>query len=216
MKHLAFKEQVAELVANAMSKSSVVQKAIIEALDICANVMAEEERTIALEQIAKVETHIAETVKRGEINNAIKSELTNVVLCVVARCFEAYPHFIDEERHGIVWDLDSATCAELGIEFAEYANFDGECWWSYVHLLVNPQIHHDAVPAILRCFHISLESEAHEHLRFPTTFDRFKVDLCDANVDFYAAQNLSIEDAQAALDWLKQYKFLLVMTSSKI
>jgi len=216
MKHLNFKEQVAELVDNAMSNSSVVQKAIIEALDVCANVMAEDERTIALDAIARVETHMAHREYRTEIFNEIQSELTDIVLRVVARCFEASPRLIDQFRQGFVWDLDSATCAQLGIEFAPDANFDGECWWSYVYLLENPRVHRDAVPAILGCIDLRLDSGAHEHFRFPTTFNHFKADLYEADINFHLAQQLSIEDAQAALDWLKEFKCYLSLTSSEI
>ena len=216
MKYVAFKEQVAELVDNCMKQPALVQKAIKDALDICANVMAEDERAIALDAIAKVDTHMAHVEYRAEIFSEIQSELTDVVLRVVARCFAAYPHFIDEYRQGLVWDMHSATCAELGVEFARDAKFDGEFWWSHLFILENPQVRSSAVPAILRCIDLRLDSAAHEHFRFPTTFNHFKDDLYEADINFHAAQNLSIEDAQAALDWLKEFKCYLNLTSSEM
>lgn len=213
MTHLAFKEQVVELVGSAMKQSTVVQQAIKEALNICANVMAEDDRAIALDAIAKVEVHMAHVEYRDDIFNEIQSELTDIVLCVVARCFDACPRLIDQFRQGFVWDLDSATCAELGIEFARDANFDSECWWSHFFILENPQVHSSAVPAILRCIDLRLDSAAHEHFRFPTTFDRFKEDLYEADINFYSAQKLTTEDAQAALEWLKLFSFYLKMAA---
>ena len=216
MKYVAFKEQVVELVGIIMQQSTVVQTATIAALDVCANVMAEDERGIALDAISMLEAHRDHVEYRAEIFSEIQSELTDVVLRVVARCFAAYPHFIDEYRQGLVWDMHSATCAELGVEFAREANFDGEFWWSYIYIVENPQMHSNPVPAILRCIDICLHQGAIEHLRFPTSFDHFKDDLCEANADLHLAQQLSIEDAQAALDWLKQYNFYLTMSSSEI
>jgi len=213
MKYVAFKEQVAELVDNVMTQSVVVQKAIIEALDICANVMADDERAVALSEIAKVKKHMSDVEYRTGIFDEIQRELTDVVICVVALCFDAHPRLIDEYRQGLVWDLDTATCAELGIEFAQEANFDADCWWSHFYILENPQMHVSAVPAILRCIDLRLDSGANEHLRFPTTSDRFKQVLYEADVNFYSAQKLTTEDAQAALEWLKLFSIYLKMTA---
>ena len=216
MKHVAFKEQVVELVGIIMQQSTVVQTATIAALDVCANVMAEDEREIALDAISKLEAHRDHVEYRADIFTEIQSELTDIVLRVVARCFEACPRLIDQFRQGFVWDLHSETCAELGIEFARDADFDAEFWWSHLFILENPQVHSSAVPAILRCIDLRLDSAAHEHFRFPTTFDHFKADLYEADINFHAAQNLSIEDAQAALDWLKEFKCYLSVTSSEM
>lgn len=83
-----------------MNKSAVVQRAIIEVLDICVNVMAEDERANALVAISKVQAHMALVECRDNIFNEIQRELTDIVLRVVVRCFEATPRLIDQFRQG--------------------------------------------------------------------------------------------------------------------